>query len=268
MGRKRPFSNSLTKRLKVTVAYDGTDFRGWAAQPELRTVQGTLTEAVRRISGEEVEIVGASRTDSGAHAKGQVFHVDSPIPAERFAEAMNRSMDEDVRILRAINAPAEFNSRFWADRRHYRYRILEGQDDPFRGRYAYMQHHLLDESRMKEAATLLVGRHDYRAFTEELDPHIQNTVREMFSVEVSRHRDEIWIDIVGTAFLRGMMRRMSGVLWEIGRHRRPVDDVSRLLSPDQRTDLDWPVVLPARGLTLMRIWYGRTDHRDKASEQE
>lgn len=256
MARRPPLWSLSTSRIKLTVAYDGTDFRGWAAQAGQRTVQSTLKEAVRQVSGEDCEIVGASRTDSGAHARGQVCHFDTTAPQARWVQALNRAMPQDIRVLNAKEVPETFNSRFSAYDRWYRYRILIRSNDPFRLRYAHGTHIQLDLEKMKSAADYLAGRHDFRAFTEELDPSVTNTVRELYSVKVDQSRDEIWIDIVGTAFLRGMMRRMSGALFEIGRGKRPLEEMPMLLD-ERRNDLNWPVVLPARGLTLMRVRYGR-----------
>lgn len=243
-------------RIKLTVAYDGTDFCGWAAQTGQRTVQGTLRDAVRRISGEDCEIVGASRTDSGAHARGQVCHFDSRIPADRWVNALNQSMERDIRAVKAEAVSEDFNARFMAMDRTYWYKILRNTTDPFRQRYAHAIHWDLDVNLMKQAAAMLVGRHDFRAFTEELDPSIQNTVRRLYGVEVIAKRDEVCIAIRGTAFLRGMMRRMSGALLEVGRGKRSLESFSRLLTKD-RDQESWPVVLPANGLTLMKVRYGR-----------
>jgi tRNA pseudouridine38-40 synthase len=122
---------------------------------------------------------------------------------------------------------------------------------------------------MRAGAGLLVGSHDFRAYTEELQPEIENTVRKLHSVEVRKVGDEYWIDVKGTAFLRGMMRRMSGVLYEVGRGIRPVHQVGALLT-EKREEMHWPVVLPAAGLTLMGITYGRhpKDVRKTASEND
>ncbi|MCW5941380.1 MAG: tRNA pseudouridine(38-40) synthase TruA [Fimbriimonadaceae bacterium] len=260
------------RRIKLTVAYDGTDFCGWAAQAGRRTVQSTLTEAVRLVSGEEIEIVGASRTDSGAHARGQVCHFDTsrPISSEKWVFALNRVLPADLAVIRASNVPDRFHSRFCAKDRTYRYRIRVGGRDPFRSRYAHTITRPLDVERMRGAATSLLGRHDFRAYTEELAPHIVNTVRTLRKVEVSATKDEVRIEIVGTAFLRGMMRRMSGVLLEVGSGKRPVEDVGRLLDPNLRDGLTWPVVLPARGLTLMRVRYDRPlrDNRMDSDESD
>ncbi|RYG47765.1 tRNA pseudouridine(38-40) synthase TruA [bacterium] len=252
-------------RIVLTAAYDGTDFRGWAANPESRTVQGTLTEAVRLIANEENEMIGASRTDSGAHARGQVvaFNTTRPIAPEHWANVLNRRLPLDLRIVRSRQAPEGFSPRFAARDRWYRYRIHQGRVDPFRARYVHEHGKPLDLELMRLAAERMVGTHDFRAFTEELEPTVENTVRTLYSIEVRQVRDEMWVDVVGTAFLRGMMRKTAGVLLEVGRGYRPVEEVSRLLDIEERNSLRWPVVLPARGLCLMRVRYGRhpRDHR-------
>lgn len=249
----------MTRRVRLIVAYDGTDFCGWAAQPGLRTVQSTLKEAVRQVSGEEIEIAGASRTDSGAHARGQVCHFDTdrPIPPDKWTLALNRVLPLDLTVRRSTWVPDDFHSRFSARDRWYRYRIHAGPRDPERARYVHEEPRSVDVAMMAKAGCLLVGTHDFRAFTEELDPAVHNTVRTLRSVAVTRVHDEVRIDIVGTAFLRGMMRRMAGALLEVGLGRRDADTIPRLLDPSRRNDLTWPVVLPARGLTLMRVTYGR-----------
>lgn len=250
------------KRIKLVVSYDGTDFRGWAANPGTRTVQSTLTEAVRLISGEENEISGASRTDSGAHARGQVCHFDTanPMPPEKWTPVLNKRLPDDVSVVASREVSLNFDSRFCANDRFYRYRIHCGPPDPHRARFVHHYGRPLDLDAMQAAASLLQGQHDFLAFTEELDPHVENTRRELFSFQVRSVRDEVWVDVVGTAFLRGMMRRMSGVLLEVGRKHRSVEEVSRLLNPEERRHVQWPVVLPAKGLCLMRIRYGRHPH--------
>lgn len=259
-------------RIKLTVAYDGTDFRGWAAQTGRRTVQSILTDAVRRVSGEENEIVGASRIDSGAHARGQVCHFDTtrPIEPERWVGALNRLLPADVVVVNAKSVHPEFNSRFWALDRTYAYRIVWGPRDPFRERIAYWTPRPLDQDAMRATAQNLVGRHDFRAFTEELDPKVVNTVREMFAVDVRELRDGATIVVRGTAFLRGMMRRMAGAILEAGRGKRDPESIRSLLDPERRDALTWPVVLPAKGLRLERIRYGRhpRDARHNCQDDE
>jgi tRNA pseudouridine38-40 synthase len=246
-------------RIKLVVQYDGTDFCGWAPQPGQRTVQGTLTEAVRLISGEEIEIFGASRTDSGAHAKGQVCHFDcdKAVPFDRWPAILNRQLPRDLQVVASSQVAESFHSRFSAQDRFYRYRIAVGTGNPFRNRFVYPFGRPLSVDSMATAGRLLLGDQDFRAFTEELDPFVLNTRRKLFLVEVQKVRDEVWVDVVGTAFLRGMMRRISGALLEVGRGSRPVEEVGRLLTQEGQEKIQWPVVLPASGLCLMRVRYGR-----------
>ncbi|MEZ0327839.1 MAG: tRNA pseudouridine(38-40) synthase TruA [Fimbriimonas sp.] len=254
------------RRIKLVVAYDGTDFSGWATQSGRRTVQTTLIEAIHRVSGEQVELIGASRTDSGAHAKGQVCHFDSTvnIAPKRWERILNNVMEPDLAIVSSEQVSNDFHSRFSVLDRFYRYRIQTAPRDPLRSRFTHSYGRPLDLQAMQEAAKALVGRHDFRSFTEELDPTVENTWRELYKVEVKQVRDEIWIDITGTAFLRGMMRRISGALLEIGRSYRPITDIHHHLTPKAH-NLQLPIVLPAKGLCLMQVRYGKRprDNRSK-----
>ncbi|HMS55334.1 MAG TPA: tRNA pseudouridine(38-40) synthase TruA [Fimbriimonadaceae bacterium] len=249
----------MTRRIKFVVQYDGTDFRGWAAQSGQRTVQSTLTETVRKVSGEDVEITGASRTDSGAHARMQVCHFDSSVGIEpaNWSKALNPVLPKDLAVLSSRQVPLSFDSRFSAESRWYRYRIANGNRRPLEMRYAHHEWRTLDVTRMQLASEMLVGKHDFRAFTEELDPWIDNTTRRLYSVEVRDRGSEVWIDIVGTAFLRGMMRRISGCLMEIGLGKRPMSDIETMFLNPSDPGIHLPTVLPAKGLTLMKVKYGK-----------
>lgn len=246
-------------RLKLVVAYDGTDFSGWAAQPGRRTVQGTLKEAVRRVSGEDCEIVGASRTDSGAHAEGQVCHFDTSMPIEphKWAAVLNRVLPRDVRVLESRKVHPEFHSRFWAVDREYLYVFYTGTPDPRKERYALWLPKAPNVVQMRRAAKAFEGDHDFRALTEELGPEVVNTRRRVFRATVGSSFGEIRFGVRGTAFLKGMVRRMAGCVLEVGMGKRPVSDVEALLDPIRRDGMTWPVVLPAKGLTLVRVRYGR-----------
>ncbi len=250
---------STKHRVKFVVAYDGSEFRGFAPQGGQRTVHGVLTETVRQVSGEDCEIIGASRIDSGANAKGQVVHFDSAvqIPMERWPRIMNQVLPEDLTVVKATKVHPEFNSRFWAGKRWYRYRIQTMWRDPERSRYAFFYNAKpLDVERMHEASQRFVGVHDFLAFSQLVEPG-KNTVRQILEISVNRYRDEVWIDVYGTAFVRGMMRRMSGCLWEIGRGARAPEEIDVLLAQRDKRKIDWPTVLPASGLTLMKVFYGR-----------
>ena len=265
-GRHRDHEGHAT-RIKLVVAYDGTDFRGWAPQQGHRTAQHTLRDAILAVSKQDVELIGASRTDSGAHAQGQVCHFDTTVAIEpdKWPRILNKVLPQDLSVVSSRKVQPNFHSRFSAADRFYRYRISTAPRDPFATRYVHDFGRPLDVAKMREAAQMLVGQHDFVAFTEELDPSVENTTRELYTVDVRQVRDEIQIDIVGTAFLRGMMRRVSGALLEVGRGHRSVEEIEKLLS-EGRTELQWPVVLPAKGLCLMRVRYGRHP-RDNRGER-
>lgn len=258
-----------TKRIKFIVAYDGTDFCGWAPQAGQRSVQGTLTEAVRRVSGEDIEIVGASRTDAGAHALGQVCHFDTEvgIPVGKWARAVNDLLPPDIAVQSAHQVSEEFHSRFTAKHRAYRYRIVSETRNPIEDRYSANDWRKLNVEAMQDAALGLVGKHDFRAFTAELQPWITNSIRELYSVEISKVGREVRIDIVGTAFMRGMMRRIAGGLFEVGIGKRTKQNLLGLLTEEGMAIIDLPVVLPAKGLMLMKVTYGR-NLRDIRDEDE
>jgi tRNA pseudouridine38-40 synthase len=219
-------------------------------------VHGVLSESVLRAADEVVEIVGASRTDGGAHAIGASAHFDTrnPMSPEKWRLVLNKVLPEDCRITLSEAVGDEFHARFSATSRVYRYRFLLNEFDPFRRRYAHAYWSDLDVGLMQIGASALVGEHDFRGYTEEVGPDVLNTTRRLHRVEVEGQEDEVWLTVQGTAFLRGMMRRMAGMLFEIGRGHRPVEDCSRLLTA-QRDDMQWPVVLPAKGLTLMEVRY-------------
>lgn len=262
---------SQTQRVKLVVAYDGTDFSGWAPQNGQRTVHGTLTEGITQVQGSKPELVGASRTDGGAHALGQTCHFDTPtpIPVEKWPRTLNRILPPDISVITASFVKPDFHSRFSAQFRHYRYRILTRDKDPHRARFAHYYGRPLDLKTMQEAARHLQGEHDFFAFSQ-LTPPERNTVRNLRQIHVRQVRDEIWIDITGTAFVRGMMRRISGFLLEVGRHHRSPQDAIPLLNHRAEPVPHLPVVLPARGLTLLRVIYGRhpADHRLRYSQSD
>jgi len=247
-----------TRRIKLVVAYDGTDFCGWAPQRGQRTVHGTLKDAVRQISGEEIEITGASRTDSGAHAKGQVAHFDqkSSMPTENWVRALGDVLPPDLAAVAASEADPRFHARFSAKSRVYRYAIATGPRDPFRDRFAHWNGRELDIEAMRRAAGYLVGTHDFEPFSQDLPPG-SNFLRTVLRAEVRAKSDRVEIEVDGNAFLRGMMRRIAGALWQVGRHKWQPAHVSDLIRPETAKGKERPPVLPAQGLTLLRVNYGR-----------
>lgn len=261
----------LAKRIKLVVEYDGTDFCGWAAQPDQRTVHSTLKNAVCLISGHETEITGASRTDSGAHARGQVVHFDTtnPMPDPHWVRALNDRLPLDVAIKSAQEVPGHFHARFSVQHRHYRYQIEIGRRNPETSRRAYNTHLALNVAWMQQAGNALVGTHDFWCYSEEV-PISANAIRELYALRVTQKQNTVRIDITGNAFMRGMMRRISGGLFEVGAGKRDPDDLQKLLNLESRDAIYRPQVLPARGLCLERIRYKRhyKDFRNEASASD
>ncbi len=250
---------NTTKRIKLVIAYDGTNYCGWAKQAFFATIQGKIEEAISNFQNTECTIIGSSRTDSGAHAEGAVCHFDTyhPIPPNKWKQAINNRLPSDIRIQSSKQVPDNFDARFSAKWRCYRYTIgIVNNENPLKNRFRFDQFKNLNTKCMQEAATLLQGVHDFRAFSEEI-PHDANTVRTLKSVDVTRIKDEVRIDIIGNAFIRGMMRRISGGLYEVGKGTRSLDSFKMLLDPNARGSINWPVVLPAHGLCLKRVVYGR-----------
>ncbi len=198
------------------------------------------------------------------------FETVNPMPSANWAFVINRLLPDDVRVAASSEAPMEFHSRFFARSREYVYRIaLSDKVDPFRSRFVYETWKDLNVSRMKEAASALKGNHDFRAFGEELGD-LKNAVREIKRIEVEQSGDEIRLKVEATAFIRGMMRRIAGGLMEVGCGKRTIEDFRVLTDPARRDEVKWPVVLPAKGLTLVKAKYGRKlrDYRDLVAETD
>jgi tRNA pseudouridine38-40 synthase len=243
------------RNLALTVEYDGTEFSGFAQQPGERTVQGELSEAIGRVVGHEVALVGAGRTDAGAHARGQVvnFQTDHRIPAGRLPIAVNKTIASDILVRGAREVPMEFSARFSALSRRYRYTILQRKArSPFVGRYEMLEAKPLDVERMNRAAQALIGEHEFTAFT--LEPVGSRSFRRViFGASVTGASKLIRFDIEGTAFLRGMVRMITGALIEIGAGRRDEADLARMLDNAEAARATW--VVPACGLCLMKVRY-------------
>ncbi|MEO7453489.1 MAG: tRNA pseudouridine(38-40) synthase TruA [Fimbriimonadales bacterium] len=270
-----PLSNWSTNRInriKLLIQFDGTDYCGWAEQAKQKSILGTLKSCIKEISGETPDLRGCSRTDSGAHAIGMVadFSTDNPMESEKWAFVINRLLPDDIRVHESAETPMEFHSRFFARSREYVYRIaLADKPEPFRARYVYGTWRKLELNSMQRAASFLNGTNDFRAFGEEL-VDLKNAVREVKKIDVTQTGDEIRLRVEATAFIRGMMRRIAGGLLEVGCGKRTVEDFRILTDLKRRDEVNWPVVLPAKGLTLVKAKYGRTlrDYRELVAESD
>ncbi|TML96119.1 MAG: tRNA pseudouridine(38-40) synthase TruA [Actinobacteria bacterium] len=237
-------------RLKLTLEYDGTEFHGWAAQPRLRTVEGVLHGALGSVFRTVDSLAVAGRTDAGVHALGNVVSVDAEggPPVERAAEAINASLPDDVSVIAAAESASDFHARHSARARSYRYRIWRRPEpSPFEARRAWWYPRRVDEERLSAAAALLVGEHDFRAFTPTETQH-DVFVRNVSGAEWHRRGEALEFEITADSFLRHMVRTLVGTMLEL-----PPERIEPLL--DGRMRAEAGSTAPAWGLYLERVDY-------------
>jgi tRNA pseudouridine38-40 synthase len=241
--------------IKVVLEYDGTEFAGWQQQARGRTVEQELKRALRSVTGGDVTVYAAGRTDAGAHAEGQVanFHTNGRIAPPRLMAALNARLPSDVAVLSAEPVDDDFHARYSARWRRYRYRFLDRAARPAleRGRCWHVRG-ALDIEAMARAARALVGKHDWTSFCSASEP-ADGRVREMRSATVARCGDFVELELVAEGFLRGMVRSIAGAMAEVGLGRRPSKWVEEVLRARDRRQA--PRTAPAGGLTLMEVIY-------------
>ena len=243
------------KRIKLTVAYDGTDYCGWQIQKNGVTVEEVLNRALSRLIGDRVTVIGASRTDAGVHAQGNVavFDTDTRIPAERIAYAVNALLPEDVVVVSSGEVPAGWHPRKCVSVKTYEYRILNREfPDPVRRRDTYFVPFQLDLDRMRQAAEYLKGEHDFKSFCSA-QTTVEDTVRTIYALDIRKEEDFITILVRGNGFLYNMVRIIAGTLAGGGRGYFEPRDVARMLEEKDRTKAG--VTAPPQGLTLVGIEY-------------
>jgi len=250
-------AEAAARRIRLVVEYDGTDFAGWQRQPQQRTVQAALEDALFRLTGERLVVHGAGRTDAGVHALGQVAAITtaSPLPAETLRRALCALLPAGLSVVDADEVDADFDPRRHARGKLYRYRIWNrASRSPHEARYAWHRSRPLDDAAMAEAAALLVGEHDFAAF-RAADCERRTTVRRVFSLAVRRHGALLTLEIEATAFLKNMVRIIVGTLDEVGRGRRPPASLGVILRGRDRTAAG--PTAPPHGLFLVEVHYDR-----------
>lgn len=246
------------RNIKVTIAYDGTNYHGFQEQCRtgLLTVQEVLEERLARLAKRKIRVIGAGRTDAGVHARGQVINFDPgewSIPAERVAYALNSLLPEDIVALDSVEAPAAFHARFSAVAKEYRYTIYNGRKhSPFYRLYTCHVPQPLDLGAMRQGALSLMGEHDFAAF-RALGTPVKTTVRSLFEAGVSGEGDLVFINLRADGFLYHMARMISGTLIRVGLGKIDAAEAAAILN--SRDSQKAGPTAPARGLCLEKVLY-------------
>lgn len=246
------------RRIKLTVAYDGTNYCGWQVQPNGITIEEVLNKAICTLTGEEIAVIGASRTDSGVHAMGNiaVFDTGSRIPAERFSYALNQRLPEDIVVTKSEEVSLDWHPRYQNSLKTYEYHILNTKTPvPTKRLYNCFVSFDLDVNRMRQGAQYLLGEHDFAAFCC-IRTNAKTTVRAVTDLQIQQNPlkpEEITIRITGNGFLYNMVRIIAGVLIRVGRGFYEPEKVLELLEGRERKKE--AVTAPPQGLCLMEIVY-------------
>ena len=242
-------------RVKMIVAYDGTNYCGWQIQPNGITIEQVLNEHLSRLLKEDIKVTGASRTDAGVHSLGNVcmFDTNTRMPAEKISYALNQKLPEDIVVVDSCEVSDDFHPRFSKSRKTYEYRILNARfRNPTRRLDTYFYHYPLDTEKMSEAAKYLIGEHDFASFCSA-NSQAQTTVRTIYDCTVSKVGDIITIRVTGNGFLYNMVRILSGTLLSVGLGQIPASQIPAIIEGKSRP-LAGPT-LPPCGLFLTDVTY-------------
>lgn len=240
------------KRIRLTVAYDGTNYHGWQIQNNGITIESELNRCLSELFGEEIKVIGASRTDAGVHAMGNiaVFDTHTRMPAEKVSYALNQRLPEDIRIQKSEEVAQDWHPRHCESRKTYEYRIYRGQFPmPVKRLYSYFTYHELDVERMRQAAAYLVGEHDFKSFCQ-VGAQVESTVRRILSLGVEEQGRDVVIRVCGNGFLYNMVRIIAGTLMEVGQGKRSPASMQEVLTACDRQKAG--PTAPAHGLMLMK----------------
>ena len=240
-------------RVKLVVAYEGTNYCGWQIQPNGITIEQVLNETLSSLLGEEITVTGASRTDAGVHSLGNVavFETHTKMPAEKISFALNQRLPEDIVVQESCQVPEDFHPRFSKSRKTYEYRILNCRfRQPLERRTSYFYHYPLDVSAMQKAAAYLVGEHDFTSFAS-VHAQTNTYVRMIYALDVVREGDMIRIRVQGNGFLYNMVRIIAGTLIQVGAGIKKPEDMESILAGKDR-ELAGPTA-PAHGLTMIGL---------------
>ncbi|MGH7409590.1 MAG: tRNA pseudouridine(38-40) synthase TruA [Candidatus Methylomirabilis sp.] len=240
---------------KLTIEYDGTDYRGWQVQPGLATIQGVLEQAMARIIGEPVHVTGAGRTDAGVHALGQVasLHADFKHPADTLRRALTSLLPPDIVVTRVENVPEDFDAQRWAQWKRYRYTVLtRPYPSALDRRYTLFVPHPLKTDSMAEAAGMLIGEHDFTTF-QAAKSSVDHPIRRVLATEFRQQGDHLFFEIVANGFLRHMIRIIMGTLLDVGQGKLAPEEIKAILDGKDRNLSS--KTLSAHALCLVQVGY-------------
>jgi tRNA pseudouridine38-40 synthase len=242
------------RNIKLVIHYDGTNYHGWASQPETATVQGTIEEVIEKLTGQPVKVYGSSRTDAGVHALGQVanFRINSPVPTENFSNALNNLLPQDITIADVCEMPDDFEAISDTVEKRYDYLINTTPIRPVLARNQWHRPGTLDIGKMHQAAQKLVGKKDFKSFASAADQR-ESSVRTITLCQVEQEGDVIKISVAADGFLYNMVRNIVGTLVEVGRGRWEPEIIDTILEAKDRNAAG--PIAPASGLCLMEIFY-------------
>lgn len=243
------------RNIKLTIEYDGTSYGGWQKQKNNRTIQQCIEEAIKLLTGEEVELIGSSRTDAGVHAKGMVanFITNSKIPSDKFREAINTKLPDDIGIIKSEEVDKNFHSRYDSKGKTYCYTLVNRYEKVCLGRsYVYQVRDELNYNIMKDAAKYFLGKHDFKAFKTN-GSSVKTSVRTISGLELELKGDVLKIFISADGFLYNMVRIIVGTLIEVGKGKIKPEDIESIIRNGDRSKAG-PCV-PPNGLVLEKVFY-------------
>ncbi|WP_310601721.1 tRNA pseudouridine(38-40) synthase TruA [Anaerosporobacter sp.] len=241
------------RRIKLVIAYDGTNYCGWQKQPNAITVEEVINKKLTKLLGENIEVIGSSRTDSGVHALGNVavFDTETRIPAEKISYALNQRLPEDIIIQSSSEVPLDFHPRYHKSCKTYEYKISNREFLlPTMRLYYHHVYKKLDIEKMQEAANYLIGKHDFKSFSA-MRTQVQSTVRTIYSLDVIQEGDELILRVRGDGFLYNMVRIIAGTLIKVGMGTMKPERIAEVLQSTERVKVGPNA--PANGLTLVNI---------------
>lgn len=243
------------KRIRLTVAYDGTGYCGWQVQPGVVTIESELNRCLSDLLKEDIQVIGASRTDSGVHAMGNiaVFDTTARMPGEKVSYALNQRLPEDIRIQKSEEVSLDWHPRRQNSRKTYEYRIYRGEFPmPVKRLYSLFTYHKLDVKAMQEAAGYFVGEKDFKSFCQ-VGAQVESTVRTIYDLTVEEQGRELVIRVTGNGFLYNMVRIIAGTLLEVGQGKRKPADIQQILEAKNRQAAG--PTAPPQGLMLVKYEY-------------